>query len=46
MHEQSGMIFSGCPEYPVAEGDQLGRSGAAPVPLSGFVRRIVRRLFG
>ncbi len=34
------------PEYPVAEEDRLARSTAAPVHLSGFVRRTVRRLFG
>jgi hypothetical protein len=26
------------PEYPVAEEDRLGRSAAAPIHLSGFIR--------
>jgi len=34
------------PEYPVAEEDRLGRSGAASVHRSGFIRCTVRRLFG
>ncbi len=34
------------PEYSVAKEDRLGRSGAAPVHLSGFIRCTVRQLFG
>jgi len=33
-----GGCWRAYPEYPVAEEDRLGCSGAAPVHLSGFIR--------